>query len=307
MATKISINIDLTQSNRTHRHDDLALKKKSQPASVEYKYRYDRIFLFAIIIFIIIAISLYLFFSEEKNIVQQTPKIIPAHDIIIKEKHLTIPPSIPQKTHKHLVSLFYEEINPLETFQFPLKKQTQIPEKPHLAKAITKSTKSPSKEETKIADFQEGEVEVELKTEMPASPAPIINPPLPIKEVNDTTEKPDFIQINSNDLSRVLLVNNIYKKEPVNELSYIVTGNEDSAKKAYLFTQIDNRVGQSIEHQWWYKDKIRHKKKFTILGNRWRCYSSKNLGKLQQGKWLVKVIDEKDNTLSTINFNYQIK
>ncbi|WP_198262521.1 DUF2914 domain-containing protein [sulfur-oxidizing endosymbiont of Gigantopelta aegis] len=300
MATKISINIDLSQSNRTHSHDDLAPKNKSLTAPVEYKYRYDRIFLFAVITLIIIAVSLYLLFTEEENVDQKTSKSIPAHEII-KERHLTVPPSIPQKPRKHLVSLYYEEINPFETFQFPLKKPTPIPEKPHLAKEIAEPSKPLSDEKIKIEDLQE--IEVELKIKVPAPT--ILNPPQPSKGVNDSTEEPDFIQIYSNDLSRVLLVSNIYKKEPLNKLSYIVTGQEDSAKKTYLFTQIDNRMGQSIEHQWWYKDKMRYQRKFTILGQRWRCYSSKNLGKLQQGKWLIKVVDENGDTLSTVNFKYQ--
>ena len=118
--------------------------------------------------------------------------------------------------------------------------------------------------------------------------------------------KSDFIKIFSNKLSRVKLVSNIYKKEPVNELSYLVTGPEDRAEKVYLFTQLDNSNGNTIEHQWWYDGKIISRKKFTALGDRWRCYSSKNIGKFQQGKWLLKVIDQNEKLLSTINFKYQI-
>ncbi len=118
--------------------------------------------------------------------------------------------------------------------------------------------------------------------------------------------KSDFIKIFSNKLSRVKLVSNIYKKEPVNELSYLVTGPEDRAEKVYLFTQLDNSKGNTIEHQWWYDGKIISRKKFTALGDRWRCYSSKNIVKSQQGKWLLKVVDQNEKLLSTISFQYQI-
>lgn len=317
MATKISINIDLTQSNRAHPHEELTPKQKSLSAPLEYKYRYDRIFLFTVIFFIIVTLSLYFIFSEKKPVVQKTPKISPAHDIIIKEKHPTLASPVLKKPHQHLVYLYYKETNVLESFQFPLKNPTPAPEKPNITEEISESTKSPSEEkavvergvEKEVEEVEEveevKEVEIKLKIEPPIPPT-IINPPETIKGVNDSTEKPDFIQIHSKDLNRVLLVSDINKKEPANELSYIVTGRKDSAKKTYLFTQIDNRVGQSIEHQWWYKGKIRHKIKFSILGKRWRCYSSKNIGKLQQGKWQVKVVDETGEVLSTVNFKYQV-
>lgn len=101
-------------------------------------------------------------------------------------------------------------------------------------------------------------------------------------------------------------MSNIYKKKPVNELSCMVSGPEDRAEKVYLFTQFDDSVGKTIEHQWWYQGKIRSQKKFTALGDRWRCYSSKNIGKFQQGKWMLKVIDQNKKLLSTIHFEYHV-
>ena len=286
MATKISINIDLTHSKRVHPHDEPVTHLTKKTPINEYKYRYDRIFVLFIIIFITIAISLYLILSlpksDDENITQEAPQAKPIQAIIIKEKHLSVPAPVPQKPHQYLVYLFYEEINVLETFKFPLKKQ------------ITEVKKAAPLSPEKI-------VKKEIIIEPPAK-TPIKKQPEQIKEVNN-----DFININSKNLSRVLLVSNIYKKEPVNELSDIVTGKEDKAEKIYLFTQIDNSLNQSIEHQWWYDGEIRHKRKFKIRGKRWRCYSSKNIGKLQQGEWLIKVVDENKNLLAIVNFQYQVE
>lgn len=121
--------------------------------------------------------------------------------------------------------------------------------------------------------------------------------------INQTS---DFIKIFSENLSRVLLSTNIHNKEPVNELSSIVKGPADRAEKLYLFTQLDNSIGKIIEHQWWYQGKLLSSNKFTALGNRWRCYSSKNIATYQQGNWLLKVVDQKGKILSSINFDYQV-
>jgi len=298
---------------------------KKQQNKIEYTYRYDRIFLLIVTI-LIIFLGLYWIFSgdEDKNEALSPSSSLPTQkaEVTIKEKHLSVSETTLQKAHTPLVYLFYEEINVLDTFYFPLKKENSEQKNSGLKKhkehtikelpteKIDERTEQPlSKEkqnskaiktanEKKATSEALDEIEKEIITTIPIQYAPA-HPSLP-KE-NDT-----FIQINSKNLSRVSLVSNIYKKEPVNELSRIVSGKADSAKKIYLFTQINNNVGQTIEHQWWYQGNKVHTRKFTILGKRWRCYSSKNIGKFQQGEWLVKVIDEKDNILSTVNFQFQI-
>jgi len=221
----------------------------------------------------------------------------------IKEKHLIIPESIPDKPYQHSIYLYHEEINVLETFQFPIKKSYQVPIKSEAEEKSEPDLKPETETKAKI----EPKPESELKPTENKTPEIItsITTAKPIEKMDETQQ--NFINIASSDLPRVLLVSNIYKKEPVNKLSYYVKGSKDAAEKIYLFTQIDNRIKQTIEHQWWYKGKIRHKRKFTILGKRWRCYSSKNIGKLQQGEWQVKVVDEDKKQLASVNFNYQVE
>ncbi len=158
---------------------------------------------------------------------------------------------------------------------------------------------SPETVSSEIAILSESESEPEPEAKIKA---PVVQQLIAPVQVQDDA----FIQTFSDDLSRVLLVSNIYKKEPVNKLSYWVTGPADRAEKVYLFTQLDNSTGKKIEHQWWYQGKMLSNKKFTALGKRWRCYSSKNIGKFQQGKWMIKVLDENGQLLSSVNFYYQI-
>ncbi len=127
--------------------------------------------------------------------------------------------------------------------------------------------------------------------------------------VTPETEKSSKIipvQVLSNKLSRVQLTSSVYKKEPVDQLSSPVIGNKTQATKIYLFTQLDNSKGSSIEHQWWHKGKLVSKKKFTALGNRWRCYSSKNISKYRQGDWQLKVVDENGKLMAETAFEFKI-
>ena len=299
MATKISINVDLRNSHRVYPHSDPHPKKisskETKSSPIEYRYRFDRIFLLITALFIVF-FSLYLLFSEGEVTSDKVPQPEQVPDIVIKEKHLSVSDTIPPAPHIYSIYLYYEEIDVLDTFYFARKKQPSEAKDADLKKKTPQAIKKPPEEKQTIKS-----VPTEENTE--AASAPLIKS----KKAPEALKKNDnnFIQINSDNLSRVLLVSNIYKKEPVNELSYNVYGKKDSAKKIYLFTQINNSTGQSIEHQWWYQGKMIHKKSFTVLGKRWRCYSSKNIGKLQQGKWLIKVVAQQGDILSTVNFHYQ--
>jgi hypothetical protein len=114
------------------------------------------------------------------------------------------------------------------------------------------------------------------------------------------------VKILSDKLSRVQLTSSVYKKEPVDQLSSVIIGNEERATKIYLFTQLDNSKGSTIEHQWWYNGKLISRRKITAWGNRWRCYSSKNINKYRQGDWLVKVLDNNGKLLAETAFEFKI-
>lgn len=114
------------------------------------------------------------------------------------------------------------------------------------------------------------------------------------------------VKIVSDKLSRVQLTSSVYKKEPVDQLPSVITGSEEKASKIYLFTQLDNSKGSTIEHQWWYNDKLILRRKFTASGDRWRCYSSKNISKFRQGEWLIKVVDQNGDLMAQAAFEFKI-
>ncbi|MCK5515489.1 MAG: DUF2914 domain-containing protein [Desulfobulbaceae bacterium] len=301
MASKISINIDLRDSKRVSPPSvplpDKISSKQTKTSTIEYHYRYDRIFLLIAVLFIIVFFSFYLFFLEDEVTADKVLQTEQIDHIVTKEKHLSVSNTIPAPPHTYSIYLFYKEIDVLDAFYFP-RKNKHSEQKDAVLKNKTQQSITESPEEKQVIKTVPTEENEEV---ISASLIKSEKKPAPLKKNEN-----NFIQINSNNLSRVLLVSNIYKKEPLNELSYNVYGKEDRAEKIYLFTQVNNNVGQTIEHQWWYQGKMVHKRKFTILGKRWRCYSSKNIGKFQQGQWLIKVMDEKNNILSTVHFQYQV-
>jgi len=303
MAEKISINIDLSHSRQVNNqedrvsHDISQQLKKVKPA-IEYKYRFDRIFILTVFVLILL-ISLYLIFAYNK--VASSPEL---GKPTVKQRHLSIPVNETIAPPSRAIFLSYETINVLDSFYFPIQRRQSTEHSTEESKELIKEqspTKPVPNSQEKIVEIQADIHEIDSIDRQISEAA--------IKQSNtidtdDKKESSEFIQINSKNLSRVLLVNGIYNKEPVNELSYFVNGNKEKATKVYLFTQINNSAGNIIEHQWWYQGNMVSNKQFTILGNRWRCYSSKNIDYLQQGKWLAKVVDQNGNILSTVNFQY---
>ena len=94
-----------------------------QQNKIEYTYRYDRIFVLIVTI-LIVFLGLYLIFSGDEDEAVSPPASLPAEkaELIIKEKHLSVSEATPIKSHTPPVYLYYEEINVLDTFYFPLNK-----------------------------------------------------------------------------------------------------------------------------------------------------------------------------------------
>ena len=122
MAEKISIKIDLSRSKRVEHHDDKETHEKllqqNNKNLVEYKYRYDRIFVLLVFVFIIL-FSIYLIFSDD----QDESMTYTSDNESIKQRHLSVPENVTMKSENQKIYLFYETINVLETFNFPVEEQ----------------------------------------------------------------------------------------------------------------------------------------------------------------------------------------
>ena len=104
--------------------------------------------------------------------------------------------------------------------------------------------------------------------------------------------------LDSSNLKRVILTNEIIDKESSTTMDTFPL-----YSRGYLYTEFIN-IGEekTIYHNWYLVQKDGEKTLMAsvplkIEGARWRTWSSKNL--FLSGKWLVEVVDEDDNILST--------
>ena len=102
-------------------------------------------------------------------------------------------------------------------------------------------------------------------------------------------------------VARSTFTNGIAEREPVDAISKLGTSN----KKIYYFSELRDMAGQTVTHRWEYDGKIMAEVPFTVNGNRWRVFSSKNLEESWQGEWKVSVIDQSGGTLAVNTFSYE--
>jgi len=127
----------------------------------------------------------------------------------------------------------------------------------------------------------------ESATESPAAAAPV---------TEQAVEK-----LAAGTVARATFTKGITEREPVDTISTLGTG----SKKIYYFSELRDMAGQTVTHRWEYGGKIMAEVPFTVNGNRWRVYSSKNLEESWQGEWKVSVIDQSGGTLAVNTFSYE--
>jgi len=101
-------------------------------------------------------------------------------------------------------------------------------------------------------------------------------------------------------ISRAQFTSKMDSREPVDNIAKL----SSEKKKIYFFTDLRNFEGETVTHRWEYNGTVMAEINFTVSGNRWRVYSSKNLEPYLLGKWSVTVIDSKGNTLQAKQFEY---
>jgi membrane-bound ClpP family serine protease len=102
-------------------------------------------------------------------------------------------------------------------------------------------------------------------------------------------------------VARSTFTNGIAEREPVDAINKLGTNN----KKIYYFSELRGMAGQTVTHRWEHDGKIMAEVPFTVNGNRWRVFSSKNLEESWQGEWKVSVIDQSGGTLAVNTFSYE--
>ena len=104
-------------------------------------------------------------------------------------------------------------------------------------------------------------------------------------------------------VARSTFTNGIADREPVDSINKLAT----SSNKIYYFSELRDMAGQTVTHRWEHNGKIMAEVPFTVGGDRWRVFSSKNLEDSWKGEWKVSVIDQSGGTLAVNTFRYEKK
>ncbi len=102
-------------------------------------------------------------------------------------------------------------------------------------------------------------------------------------------------------VARSTFTKGIAEREPMDFIDKLGT----NSNKIYYFSELRGMAGQTVTHRWEHDGKIMAEVPFTVGGDRWRVFSSKNLEKSWQGEWKVSVIDQSGGTLAVNTFSYE--
>ena len=119
----------------------------------------------------------------------------------------------------------------------------------------------------------------------------------PTEAVSTTTET---TSVSTGEVSRSAFTTMIDDREPVDNVEQLTL--EDN--KIMFFTELTGMKGQVVTHCWMHNDKIKATVDFTVGGDRWRVWSSKNLSPSMKGVWTVDVLDGNAKAISSRSFTY---
>ena len=106
----------------------------------------------------------------------------------------------------------------------------------------------------------------------------------------------------ASEVSRALFTVGVDNREPVKIVDSIDSG---SFRSISFFTELNDFSGQTVTHQWTYKDKVMFEKTFEVKSDRWRVWTSKTLIPAWKGTWTVNVLDDDRSTLTSKSFEFQ--
>jgi hypothetical protein len=118
--------------------------------------------------------------------------------------------------------------------------------------------------------------------------------------IPEQTKYPNIL--NSPKIVRTILTTDLKDKEPVDNISSVLTVNKDRATKVYYFTEIIDMKGQVLYHRWLRNGQLIFKREINILGNRWRASTSKMITYSKAGLWNVRLENEQGDILNEIQF-----
>jgi len=109
----------------------------------------------------------------------------------------------------------------------------------------------------------------------------------------------------SHNVSRAALTYGINNKEPVGEITQTVTVSKKKPTWVYYFTELSSMNGSKVYHEWLKNGVLVSRQALVISGDTWRTSSRKLLSGSEQGKWAVRMVDEKGRLLNEKKFKVE--
>lgn len=100
---------------------------------------------------------------------------------------------------------------------------------------------------------------------------------------------------------RAQLTSAIHQREPTDKIDHVRL-DQGNTEQIFFFIQLRNLMGQRVNVQWHYQDRVIAKVPLTIGSRNWRTYASKLLNKTGLGAWQVTLHDQSGKLLSQRSF-----
>lgn len=106
-------------------------------------------------------------------------------------------------------------------------------------------------------------------------------------------------------ISRAQLAKGVNNKEPFGEVSLPLLVDDNKAQGISYFTEVINKKGSTIFHEWLKQGETVFKRKVIIRGNRWRINTSKLFTQASIGQWQVRIVTDQGDVLHEIDFSVE--
>lgn len=99
-----------------------------------------------------------------------------------------------------------------------------------------------------------------------------------------------------------LITTGLIDREPIDKVTKAIAISQTEEINLYFFTKIMRMIGQTLYHQWIWRDQVMYEKPINVKARRWRATTSKLISYSTLGKWVVRILDSERNILKEVKF-----
>ena len=177
------------------------------------------------------------------------------------------------------------------------------------APAVSSPIKSEKPLESTVARESAGAVDVKPLSSQPQSVTekPLDNTVDGPKSPVDRIDKPakSTVSILSGSIKRAQLTSGVKDDAPIDIIGQTIPMNDKGLIRVYLFMETAGLKGKVLHHDWYWKGKRIAHARIPIKRREEIAASSKFIDRIMMGPWEVKIVDESNRILATVDFQVQ--